>query len=57
MSWAIAIIFVLVWALGLATHYTFNGLLHLLLLAAIFVVVVRMLQIRQVRKLRKLKRG
>ena len=56
MPWAIAIILVLVWALGLATHYTLNGLLHLLLLAAIFVVVVRVLQIRQIRRQRKLRK-
>ena len=49
MPWAIAIILVLLWALGLATHYTLGGSLHILLLAAIVVVAPRVLWVRRSR--------
>ncbi|HLJ48156.1 MAG TPA: lmo0937 family membrane protein [Bryobacteraceae bacterium] len=47
MLWAIAVILLLLWVLGLATSYTAYGLIHLLLAVAIFVVVVRMFQGRR----------
>ena len=40
------IVLVVLWALGLATSYTFGGLIHVLLLVAIVVVVFRMINER-----------
>ena len=44
MLWSIAAALVLLWIIGLSTATTFGGLLHLLLMAAIVVVVFRVLQ-------------
>jgi hypothetical protein len=42
--YAIAIILVLLWALGFLTSYTMGGLLHILLIVAIVVVLVRVIR-------------
>lgn len=39
MIWTIAIIFALVWALGLATAYTLGGTIHVLLGVAVVLFV------------------
>jgi hypothetical protein len=39
MLWAIAVILLVLWALGLFTAYTAGGLVHLLLVIALIVVV------------------
>ena len=44
MLWTIAVVLVLLWALGLITSYTMGGLVHLLLVAALIVIVVRVIQ-------------
>jgi hypothetical protein len=44
---AIAIILVILWALGLTTAYTAGGLIHLLLVIAIVMVLVRVIQGRK----------
>ncbi len=44
----IAIILVILWALGLLTSYTLGGLIHILLVIAIIVVLVRVIQGRKV---------
>lgn len=44
----IAVILVLLWALGLITSYTAGGLIHILLVIAIIVVLVRVIQGRKV---------
>lgn len=44
----IAIIHVILWALGLITSYTMGGLIHILLVIAIIVVLVRVIQGRKV---------
>lgn len=46
--WAIIVILLVLWALGLITSYTLGGLLHILLVVAIILVVVRLLQGRNV---------
>ncbi|MCX6762977.1 MAG: lmo0937 family membrane protein [Candidatus Moranbacteria bacterium] len=46
--WAIIVILIVLWALGLLTSYTLGGLLHILLVVAIILVVVRLLQGRSV---------
>ena len=40
MLWTIAIIAALVWVLGLVTNYTFDGLLHGLLVVAIVLILI-----------------
>lgn len=44
MLWTIAVILLVLWALGLATAYTFSGFIHILLLLAIVAVVIRVIQ-------------
>ncbi len=39
MLWTIAVILLVVWALGLGTSYTAGGLVHLLLVIALIVIV------------------
>jgi hypothetical protein len=40
----IAIILLILWALGLVSSYTMGGLIHLLLVIAIVVILVRLIQ-------------
>lgn len=47
MLWTLVIILLALWALGLVTSTTMGGLLHLLLVAAVIVVLVRFLQGRR----------
>ena len=44
MLWTIAVILLVLWALGLVTSYTMGGFIHILLVLAIVVVVVRLIQ-------------
>jgi hypothetical protein len=44
----IAIILVVLWALGLLTSYSLGGFIHLLLILALVVVAVRLIQGRRV---------
>jgi len=39
MLWTIAVILGILWLLGMITSYTMGGLIHILLVAAIIVVV------------------
>ncbi len=48
MLYTIVVVLLVLWALGLITSYTLGGFIHLLLVAAIIVVVVRLLQGRRV---------
>ncbi len=48
MLMTIAILLVVLWALGLVTSYTMGGLIHILLVVAIVVVLVRLIQGRRV---------
>jgi hypothetical protein len=47
MLWTIAVILIVLWALGLVSSYTMGGFIHFLLLIAIIVVVVGFLQRRR----------
>jgi hypothetical protein len=40
MLWTIAIILIVLWALGLFTHVAAGGLIHVLLVIAIIVIIV-----------------
>ena len=44
MLMTIAAIMLVLWVLGLATAYTMGGFIHILLIAAIVVVLVRVIQ-------------
>ncbi len=48
MLWTIAIILVILWALGLVSSYTLGGFIHVLLVVALIVVVLGFLQGRRV---------
>jgi hypothetical protein len=41
MLWTVAVILLVLWALGLGTSYTAGGLVHLLLVIAVIVVVLQ----------------
>jgi len=42
----LAVLLLLFWALGLVTSYTLSGFIHILLVAAVVVVLVRVIQRR-----------
>lgn len=44
----LAVILILLWALGLVSSFTMGGLIHILLVVAIIVIVVRLIQGRRV---------
>jgi hypothetical protein len=48
MLWTIAVVLLVLWALGLVSSYTMGGFIHLLLVAAIVLVAVRLIQGRTV---------
>jgi len=48
MLWTICVILVILWALGMATAYTGSGLIHILLVAAVVVLLIRLFQGRRV---------
>lgn len=48
MLWTLAILLVVLWALGLVTSYTMGGLIHILLVVAVVVVVIRVIQGRRI---------
>ena len=43
----IAVVLLLLWALGLVTSYTLSGFIHILLVAAVVIVLVRVIQGRR----------
>lgn len=47
MLWTIAVVLLLLWALGLVSSTTMGGFIHLLLIAAIALVLVRVIQGRR----------
>ena len=44
MLWTIAVLMLVLWALGLVTSYTVGGFVHILLVAAVVLVAVRLIQ-------------
>jgi len=48
MLWAIVLVLIVLWALGMVTSYTMGGLIHILLVIAIVVLVVRVIQGRRI---------
>lgn len=47
MLWTIAVILIVLWALGLVTSYTMGGFVHALLVIALVVVVIQVIQGRR----------
>jgi hypothetical protein len=43
MLWTIAVILLVLWALGLVTGYTIGGFIHVLIVIAVIVVLVRII--------------
>ena len=48
MLWTIAVILIILWALGLVSGYTLGSFIHILLVLAIILVLVRIIQGRRV---------
>lgn len=48
MLMTIAIILLILWALGLVTSYTLGGFLHILIVLAVIVIIIRVIQGRRV---------
>ena len=48
MLWTVAVLLLVLWALGLVSSYTMGGFIHILLVAAIVIVVIRVIQGRSV---------
>lgn len=48
MLGTIAIILVILWALGLVSSYTMGGFIHILLVLAVVVIVIRVIQGRRI---------
>ena len=47
MLWTLAMILLVLWALGLVTSYTMGGFIHILLVVAIVVVLVNLISGRR----------
>jgi Family of unknown function (DUF5670) len=47
MLWTIAVILIVLWALGLVSSYTMGGFIHILLVLALVVVVISVIQGRR----------
>ena len=47
MLWTLAVILLVLWALGLVTSTTMGGFIHILLVVAVVVVLVRVIQGRR----------
>lgn len=43
MLWTVAVVLLVLWALGLVTSYTMGGFIHALLVVAVVVVLVRVI--------------
>ena len=48
MLWTIAVILLVLWALGLVTSYTIGGYIHILLVVAVIVALIRVIQGRRI---------
>jgi hypothetical protein len=44
MLFTIAVILIVLWALGMVTSYTLGGFLHILLVIAVAVILIRLIQ-------------
>ncbi len=44
MLWTIAVLLLILWALGMVSSYTLGGFIHILLVLAIITVLIRIIQ-------------
>ncbi|HEX8951617.1 MAG TPA: lmo0937 family membrane protein [Polyangia bacterium] len=44
MLWTLAVILVILWALGLVSSYTLGGFIHILLILAVVAVVISLIR-------------
>jgi Family of unknown function (DUF5670) len=44
MLWTIAVVLLILWALGMVSAYTLGGFIHILLVLAIVVILIRVIQ-------------
>jgi len=49
MLWSLIVILAVLWGVGLVSSYTLGGLIHVLLLAAVVLLIVRLVQGRRER--------
>jgi hypothetical protein len=47
MLWALAVVFVVLWALGFVAFHVTTGFIHLLLIAAVVVVILQLVSGRR----------
>jgi len=47
MLWIIAVVLLVLWAIGLVSSYTMGGFIHILLVIAVVVVLVRIIRGRR----------
>ena len=47
MLWTIAVVFLVLWALGLVSAYSMGGFIHILLVAAVVMVLVSLISGRR----------
>ncbi len=47
MLWTIFVVLVILWLLGIATSYTLDGFVHILLVLAVVTLLIRVLQGRR----------
>ena len=48
MLWTIFVVLVLLWLVGMVSAYTIGGFIHILLVAALVVVVIQVIQGRRI---------
>jgi hypothetical protein len=48
MLWVIAIVLLVLWAVGMVSSYTLGGFIHILLVVAVIAVLIRIIQGRRV---------
>ena len=44
----VAVLLIILWALGLVSSYTMGGLIHILLVLAVVVIAIRLIQGRRI---------
>jgi hypothetical protein len=47
MLWTICVILLVLWLLGVVTSFTASGFIHILLVAALIIMVIRLMQGRR----------
>jgi hypothetical protein len=48
MLWIIAVVLIVLWAVGMVSSYTLGGFIHLLLVLAVIMVLIRIIQGRRI---------